>query len=830
MKKQILTIVIILCSFSAIGQNIGNDFYPIFKDSLIYNQRLNKYITPPPIPADIDSVKLNTLCRWSVDSISQQYIPNNQMLTKYVKVNFHFYIHPTLKGNFDEIDDNDTNFIEPYSAYDFINEILNYSDEYFSNNDTMHFQLPNSPIQCITDTKIRLYNAGIYFHYDTIIQNIIFPYRWNKSEYSVNPYYEINVHFMQYNSVYNTLMSMATLTGIREVIFNGVWDYYNYYQSICGYDTSLNLNLRHTAQQLIAKTLNHEVLHNFELFHTIVEGRDDMDYVEDTPTLNEMSEAYGTNYLACTNEDLWCSNNLMDYAQLGIALTPLQLGRAHYFATELIPQYINWDLSSNADLYIKDSPLDNGTVPSTEVVCWNSPDVWIERMNGDTLSNPIGGEQCFVNVRIHNKSKYQTSANNETLSLYWSKAGVDMLWPNDWNGSTFFRCGERRGGFIGSVIIPTIQTKGETIVKILWTPPMPSDYEDCTEFGADKWHFCLAAKIDGGNDPLNINYSNMGAMTVWNNNFAWKNLTIDDPTIDSSVPGGLIAFSKPLGYDGWLKLKFKAKKSKEQGYITDVAEVRLKLSQELYRAWTKGGKQGIAIKDMGKNEIMMLNSTAELSNIYLGSGQQEFILAQTYFLTQKPSPTNTFEFDLFETFADDKIVGGESYIITKHLDGLKAVASNDKVIVKGEEVELEALSIEQNASYVWYNNEQAIDTTLLLSTYPESNTNYVLEIVKNESGNKDYDTVNVIVKNGRINSITPNPASEIITTSYKLSNTITSAFIRIKNINGLIVLNIPVDILLNEKQIYLGNVSSGNYVLELISNTEILDCKTFIKL
>lgn len=105
-----------------------------------------------------------------------------------------------------------------------------------------------------------------------------------------------------------------------------------------------------------------------------------------------------------------------------------------------------------------------------------------------------------------------------------------------------------------------------------------------------------------------------------------------------------------------------------------------------------------------------------------------------------------------------------------------------------------------------------------------------MEIVKNESGNKDYDTVNVVVKNGRINSITPNPAPEIITTSYKLSNTITSAFIRIKNINGFIVSNIPVDILLNEKQIYLGNLSSGSYVLELVSNAEILDCKTFIKL
>lgn len=497
------------------------------------------------------------------DSLAAPYIPTNSTTIKFLNINFHFFIHPTLKGNFDSIDDNYENTTEPYSAYDFVNGIIDKANYYLSHNEVMFFQLPNKPIPCISDSKIRLVNKGVYFHYDTNLANLKYNIWLYPSQYAINPNSEVNVYFYQKNGDSPTAHTWPS--GIRHIVVNGAWEMYKAHQDLYFADTTGSTFWKYFTEGFYGSTISHESLHDLGLNHTILDNwgnplRSDADGISDTPSLDDMTEAYGVNYDACRIVgDTMCSNNFMEYAG-GKALTPLQLGTAHYYAQEIIPQYINWDLSANADLYIKDSPSDTGIAPSSDVICWNSPDVWIERMNGDTLSNPIGGEQCFVNVRIHNSSKYQTSANNEALSLYWSKAGVDMLWPNDWNGSTFFRCGERRGGFIGSVIIPTIQTKGETIVKILWTPPMPSDYEDCTEFGSDKWHFCLAAKIDGGNDPLNINYSNMGAMTVWNNNFAWKNLTIDDPTIDSKVPGGLIAFSKPLGYDGKLKLRFKAKK------------------------------------------------------------------------------------------------------------------------------------------------------------------------------------------------------------------------------------------------------------------------------
>ncbi|HHT03810.1 MAG TPA: hypothetical protein GX005_05740 [Bacteroidales bacterium] len=53
--------------------------------------------------------------------------------------------------------------------------------------------------------------------------------------------------------------------------------------------------------------------------------------------------------------------------------------------------------------------------------------------------------------------------------------------------------------------------------------------------------------------------------------------------------------------------------------------------------------------------------------------------------------------------------------------------------------------------------------------------------------------------------------------------------IKIKNIYGLVLINVPLNVLLNEKQIYLNSLSAGMYLLELISNDEVLDYKTIIK-
>ncbi|GEM_PF-2979465 len=86
------------------------------------------------------------------------------------------------------------------------------------------------------------------------------------------------------------------------------------------------------------------------------------------------------------------------------------------------------------DLYIRDSETDDGTEPSNVEIMWNSPDIWIEDMNGNVIDNSHGNTEYKVCVRIHNKSDI-SSRGEERLFLNWAKAGIDLVWDNNWSGA-----------------------------------------------------------------------------------------------------------------------------------------------------------------------------------------------------------------------------------------------------------------------------------------------------------------------------------------------------------------------------------------------------------
>lgn len=69
-----------------------------------------------------------------------------------------------------------------------------------------------------------------------------------------------------------------------------------------------------------------------------------------------------------------------------------------------------------------------------------------------------GNNTYNVCVRIHN-NKSIASTGTETLYLNWAKAGLDLRWPNNWNGENFFNCGGNKvpkGGYIGNIAGDTI--------------------------------------------------------------------------------------------------------------------------------------------------------------------------------------------------------------------------------------------------------------------------------------------------------------------------------------------------------------------------------------
>lgn len=157
------------------------------------------------------------------------------------------------------------------------------------------------------------------------------------------------------------------------------------------------------------------------------------------------------------------------------------------------------------------------------------------------------------------------------------------------------------------------------------------------------------------------------------------------------------------------------------------------------------------------------------------------------------------------------------------------------MVIKGSEATFTTTMINEQAEYVWY-NEQGDTLTIgqILTTIPQKSQSYILEVTAIEDGYKDKDTVSVKVNRAMINSITPNPANTTCTINYELSEEVNNARIVIINTLGNIVYSEEVPNAQNNgqtqnsKTINLQNITPGQYTLQITTQTEILATKTLI--
>ncbi len=113
-------------------------------------------------------------------------------------------------------------------------------------------------------------------------------------------------------------------------------------------------------------------------------------------------------------------------------------------------------LAQGPDLYMKDTPADNGTEPNPagpDVAMWVSEDIWV-RTSADPdydpapfpagapswslpghespeFRDPKYGLPNYVYVRVGNRGDVASSG-TERLRLYWSKAATNTIWPTHW--------------------------------------------------------------------------------------------------------------------------------------------------------------------------------------------------------------------------------------------------------------------------------------------------------------------------------------------------------------------------------------------------------------
>lgn len=504
----------------------------------------------------------------------------------------------------------------------------------------------------------------------------------------------------------------------------------------------------------------------------------------------------------------------------------------------LVDAYAAVMKAKDMDLYVRDNSVDIGNEPSNANDCmWASPDIWIEDANGNIVDNPHGNVEYQLCVRVYNK-KNISSSGNEKLFLNWAKAGVDLRWNNSWMGNTFFNCaGENipKGGYIGNqngISIPSIPANSSAVVKVTWLVPRAENYANCTELTHDLWHFCLAARIHDGNPIPNENSTNidMGYFVLNSNNVAWKNVSILNSIYNSAV----VSVSNPYQTLKPFRLSYKLYPNKANELLYKYADVYLTLSSDLFKIWERSNFAGTGFKKVGENKILLTGENAILDNLMLEPNKHYTIESQVNFFTQAIPENNQFTFDIVQYVNEnDKInlIGGERYIAIRDKGrDFKAVALEDTTIFANETVTFYANTINEDATYTWYNQSgDTIATGTELTTTPITTNQYKLEVVSDSDGFKDFDTIIAIVRNGAITSLSPNPATNQVTVSYRLASNINNAIIKVTNTIGIAVHTATISSLQTSTTLNIQTLVSGQYSVQLLSTSgDLLDYKNLI--
>ncbi len=331
---------------------------------------------------------------------------------------------------------------------------------------------------------------------------------------------------------------------------------------------------------------------------------------------------------------------------------------------------------TTADLYIQDTPQDNGVEPNPDTgPMWVSEDIWNRTTcdNGTFHQNPEYGQQNCIYVRVTNRG-CTTSSSSEELRLYWAKASTGLSWPTQWvnynpDPATFGNgtctATVKYGDEIttsGGVTIPAIDGGQSYVISIPWnTVPNPANFA-C--FGADQHHFCLLARIETSTtSPFGMSSTegtDVNLNTLQNNNIAWKNLSVVDNWA-GNIDASTTILRNVEGKSVSTKIKFD--NPKEDPFM-NYGSIKINLGPALFQKWDNGGRVGSGIEVCSDSIIHLLNPHSWIGNIQLDS-LEAMVIQAIFDLIIQPEECN-FDFDISQYTSEttgDKLVGGNRFTL-----------------------------------------------------------------------------------------------------------------------------------------------------------------------
>src|SRR5690554_7755205 len=126
-------------------------------------------------------------------------------------------------------------------------------------------------------------------------------------------------------------------------------------------------------------------------------------------------------------------------------------------------------------------------------------------------------------------------------------------------------------------------------------------------------------------------------------------------------------------------------------------------------AWSKGGKKSTGIRQGKGNSFIILNDQAKLENLYFEPEEVGTLDIKFNFLTKEVTNKPNFKFQIAQKDdQNDKIVGGENYVITKY-SRTNFYAHIETSTSQAHGLTLEADDIGEPAIYNWYDESNNLD-------------------------------------------------------------------------------------------------------------------------
>lgn len=265
------------------------------------------------------------------------------------------------------------------------------------------------------------------------------------------------------------------------------------------------------------------------------------------------------------------------------------------------------------------------------------------------------------------------------------------------------------------------------------------------------------------------------------------------------------------------------------------SEVYLCLDSAAWAKWNAAGALGndIEIHRESDRSIRLLSSNAKLYGLTYNANESNAAALGIHFLADEGvTDSNNYALNLKQVRASDsQCVGGITIEFQKTArEDFDAWAGPDKTINPGQSVTLNAADVNEDAEYNWYSQAgELLHTGKDWTQTPSTSQAYRLEVITKADGYKDYDEVWVRIRDGHIQSASPNPTSNSITVQYSMEN-VGTAYLLLSGTANNTISSHSLDLSQSSKSIDMTSLAPGTYTLLLVCDGYVADSETVTKL